>query len=595
MVCMQGKLAATQAAEHQTGSGDVAGDPHDTMIGTRVLPVLFVLDRDLKSLDLLLSDLSARFGNDFTVKGKTSPADALATLQEMADGHEPVALLLVDDPASEFLARAHALYPRAARVLLIDRDYSSTSPVVQAIALGHADYHIVRPWTDDEMMYRAMSEFLASWEREQAPNFELFRIVAAEGDSRVLQLRDVMTRFSMPAGFYPIEGEAGRRLVDDAGVDPARLPVVIRYDGQVMIDPSVPDIARAIGVNVKNDVDSCDVAIVGAGPAGLTAAVYAASEGLETVLLELAVSGGQAGTSPLIRNYPGFPHGISGGLLMERTCEQAWLMGAHIVFAQEVIGLERRGEYQSVRLLDGTGLRARTVVIATGVEWRRLGVPSLERLVGSGVFYGAAVSESRAMQDQDVFIVGAGNSAGQAALHLAKYAHAVTLVVRGAGIATSMSSYLVRAIESTPNVVVRRRTEVVHGAGDEHLESLTLADRAHDTVEDVAAAALFIMIGGEPHTQWLPDDIARDPQGYIITGRDLPGQPRAHGGHGREPLTLGTSMPGVFAAGDVRQGSIKRVASAVGEGATVVRMVHEHLRLDEPPKPQGERDAQPAT
>jgi thioredoxin reductase (NADPH) len=233
-------------------------------------------------------------------------------------------------------------------------------------------------------------------------------------------------------------------------------------------------------------------------------------------------------------------------------------------------------------------------VIATGVEWRRLGVPSLERLVGAGVFYGAAVSESRAMQDQDVFIVGAGNSAGQAALHLAKHAHAVTLVVRGAGITTSMSSYLVRAIESTPNVMVRRRTEVVHGAGDEHLESLTLADRAHDTVEDVAAAALFIMIGGEPHTQWLPDDIARDPQGYIITGRDLPEQARAHEGHGREPLTLGTSMPGVFAAGDVRRGSIKRVASAVGEGATVVRMVHEHLRLDEPPKPQGERDARPA-
>jgi thioredoxin reductase (NADPH) len=368
---------------------------------------------------------------------------------------------------------------------------------------------------------------------------------------------------------------------------------VIRYDGQVMVDPSLPELASAIGVNVKNDVDSCEVAIVGAGPAGLTAAVYAASEGLDTVLLELAVSGGQAGTSPLIRNYPGFPHGISGGLLMERTCEQAWLMGAHIVFAQEVVGIERHGEYRSIRLLDGTDLRARTVVIATGVEWRRLGVASLEALVGSGVFYGAAVSESRAMQDQDVFIVGAGNSAGQAALHLAKHARAVTLVVRGASIATSMSSYLVHAIESTPNVLVRSRTEVVDGAGYEHLESLTLADRAHDTVEEVSAAALFIMIGGEPHTQWLPDDIARDPHGYVITGRDLPEQPRAHGEHGLEPLTHETSMPGVFAAGDVRHGSIKRVASAVGEGATVVRMIHEHLRVDESPRPKGDQDAQP--
>jgi thioredoxin reductase (NADPH) len=565
-----------------------------TSPSTVSLPVLFVLDRDHKSLDVLLSDLSGRFGKDFDVKGKASPAEALVALQEMAAASQAVALLLVDESAVEFLTRAHALYPRAARVLLIDRNYSSTSPAVQAIALGYADYHIVRPWTDDEMMYRAMSEYLASWELEQAPNFELFRIVAAEGDSRVLQLRDVMTRFSMAAGFYAVDSEAGRRLLDEAGVDATRLPIAIRYDGQVMIDPSLSDLAGATGVSVKNDVDSCEVAIVGAGPAGLTAAVYAASEGLDTVLLELAVSGGQAGTSPLIRNYPGFPHGISGGLLMERTCEQAWLMGAHIVFAQEVVGLERRGEYQTVRLLDGSQLRARTVVIATGVEWRRLGVASLDALVGSGVFYGAAVSESRAMQDQDVFIVGAGNSAGQAALHLAKHARAVTLVVRGTSIETSMSSYLVHAIESTPNVVVRCRTEVVGGGGDGHLESLTLADRAHDTVEDVSAAALFIMIGGEPHTKWLPDDITRDPQGYVITGRDLPEQPRSHGERGHEPLTLETSVPGVFAAGDVRQGSIKRVASAVGEGSTVVRMIHEHLRADESSRPQGEPHAQPA-
>jgi len=391
-----------------------------------------------------------------------------------------------------------------------------------------------------------------------------------------------MTRFSMPFGCYAIESEGGQRLLHDAGLDATRLPVVIRYDGQVMIDPSLPDLARAIGVSVKNDIDTCEVAIVGAGPAGLTAAVYAASEGLETVLLELGVSGGQAGTSPLIRNYPGFPHGINGGVLMERTCEQAWLMGAHIVFAQQAVAIERRGEDRVVRLLDGTELRARTVVIATGIEWRRLGVPRLEELVGSGVFYGAAVSESRAMGDQDVFVVGAGNSAGQAVLHLAKHARAVTLLVRGESFAKSMSSYLVRAIESTPNVVVRHRTEVVDGTGDGQLETITLADRANDTVEEVSADALFIMIGGEPHTQWLPDQIARDAHGYLITGRDLLEQPGGHWEHDREPLTLETSMPGVFAAGDVRQDSIKRVASAVGEGATVVRLVHEHLREDEP-------------
>jgi len=544
--------------------------------------VLFVVDHDRTSLDALLSDLSRRFGNDFMVSGETSAAAALGALRELAAGNVPVAVVLLDEAASDFLACVHELHPSAKRVLLVNRDYSSTSPAVQAMTLGRADYHIVRPWADEETAYRAMSEFLSSWTREQKPSFEEFRIVAAEGDSRVLQLHDVMTRFSMPFGFYAAESDQGRRLLDDAGVDATRLPVVIRYDGQVIIDPDLPDLARAIGVNVKNDADACDVAIVGAGPAGLTAAVYAASEGLETVLLEQAVSGGQAGTSPLIRNYPGFPHGINGGVLMERTCEQAWLMGAHIVFAQQAVALEERGGDRVVHLLDGSELRARAVVIATGVEWRRLGVPPLEALVGSGVFYGAAASESRAMTDQDVFIVGAGNSAGQAALHLAKYARAVTLLVRGDSVTKSMSSYLVRAVESTPNVLVRHRTEVVDGGGDGSLESITLADRANDTVEEVPANAVFVMIGGEPHTDWLPDEIARDGHGYLVTGGDLLKQPEAHWDQDREPLLLETSVPGVFAAGDIRQGSIKRVASAVGEGATVVRLVHDLLREDEP-------------
>ncbi|MEA2201311.1 MAG: thioredoxin reductase [Solirubrobacteraceae bacterium] len=545
---------------------------------TAVLPVLFVVDRDPSLLEAMLSDLSGRFGKDFKVAGETSREAALAALQEMAAAEEPLALLLVDDAATDFLALAHELHPRAKRVLLIDRDYSSTSPAPQAMALGRTDYYLVRPWTDDEIMYGAITEYLSSWETEQKPNFELFRIVAEDGDNRVLQLRDALTRFSMPFGNYSAESEAGRRLLDEAGLDAMRLPVVIRYDGQVTIDPSLPDLARAIGVNFKNDVDSCQVAIVGAGPAGLTAAVYAASEGLDTVMLDRALSGGQAGTSPMIRNYPGFPQGINGGVLMARTCEQAWLMGAHIVFAQEAIALERRGEDRVVRLLDGTELVARTVVIATGIDWRRLGVPRLEALVGSGVFYGAAVSESRAMQDQHVFIVGAGNSAGQAALHVAKFARTVTLLVRSDSLAKSMSSYLVRAIDSTPNVVVRHRTEVVDGSGDETLESLKLADRANDTLEEVSAAALFIMIGGEPHTRWLPDGLARDAQGYVITGRDLLEQPGEHWDYDREPLTLETSVPGVFAAGDVRQGSMKRVAAAVGEGGAVVRLMHEHLR-----------------
>lgn len=490
--------------------------------------------------------------------------------------------MLVDNADEDLLARAHELYPQAKRVLLVDRDYSANSPAVQAMALGRADYHLVQPWADDEMLYGPMTEYLAAWTREHEPSFELFRIVDTDGDSRGRQLRDVMTRFGMPCGTYPVDSADGRQLLHNAGLDGTRLPVVVRYDGQTMVDPGLSDLAGAIGVNVHNDTDRCEVAIVGAGPAGLTAAVYSSSEGLDTVLLEEEVSGGQAGTSPLIRNYPGFPHGINGGVLMERTCEQAWLMGAHIVFAQQAVKLERSGDERVVHLADGTRLQARVVVLATGINWRRLGVPRLEALVGAGVFYGSAVGESRAMQGQDVFIVGAGNSAGQAALHLADHARTVTLLVRGDSLASSMSQYLIGAIESSPTITVRCRTEVVDGRGDTGLESITLAERGDGAsrATEVPAGALFIMIGGEPHTGWLPREIARDAQGYLFTGRDMVAE-QAEWDYFRAPLALETSMPGVFAAGDVRHGSIKRVASAVGDGATIVRMVHEHLRASE--------------
>jgi thioredoxin reductase (NADPH) len=559
----------------QTSVDTIDGRPTGQAIG---LPSLFVLDQNPAALNVLLSDLSRRFGNDFTVSGETCPEAALTVLHELATAEQPVAVLLVDATGTEeFLARAHALHPRAKRVLLVDRDYSSTSPAVQAMTLGHADYHIVRPWANTETMYRAMSEYLAAWTKEREPSFAEFRIIAEQDDGRAVQLRDVMTRFNMPFRHHTPESEAGQRLLDAAGVDATRLPVVVRYDGQVTVDPSLPDLARAVGVRIENDIETTDLAIVGAGPAGLTAAVYAASEGLDTVLLEQVVSGGQAGASPLIRNYPGFPHGIDGGTLMERTCEQAWLMGAHIVFAQQAVGLERHSGDRLVRLLDGTVLHARAVVIATGMKWRRLEMPQLEALVGAGVFYGAAMSESRAMHDQKVLVLGAGNSAGQAALHLAKHAQAVTLLARGDSLAASMSSYLIRAIESASNITVRVGTEVVGGGGGERLEYVQVADRSSGTVEKLPAAALFVMIGNQPHTQWLPDEIVRDEHGYLITGRKLLEHRSTQWTAPREPLALETSMPGVFAAGDVRDGSIKRVASAVGDAATSIRLVHEYL------------------
>jgi thioredoxin reductase (NADPH) len=361
---------------------------------------------------------------------------------------------------------------------------------------------------------------------------------------------------------------------------------MIRHDGYTMVEPARAEVIAAVGGNITIDLDKCDVVVVGAGPAGLTAAVYAASEGLQTVVLEETVSGGQAGNSPMIRNYPGFSHGVSGHELTRQACEQAWMFGAHMVFSQAAVGLGGRGDQRVVHLADGHQVASRAVIVAPGIAWRRLGVPRLEALVGSGVFYGAAGSETMAMKGRDVFVVGAGNSAGQAALHLARHARQVTMLVRGDSLARSMSEYLIREIEVTANLTVRLRTEITDGHGEHQLEALTLCDTGtglseQSRTERVPAAALFVLIGGEPRTQWLPAQIQLQ-WGYIKTGRDVAreGWPLA-----RAPLPLETSMPGVFAAGDARYRSIKRVASAVGDGATVVRLAQEYIAGDHADEP----------
>jgi thioredoxin reductase (NADPH) len=385
-------------------------------------------------------------------------------------------------------------------------------------------------------------------------------------------LRELLARFNEPFRFHDADSEQGRLLLKGKDLDASRLPVVIRHDGYTMVRPTPTQVIEATGGTVSSDVAECDVVIVGAGPAGLTAAVYAASEGLQTVVLEETVSGGQAGNSPMIRNYPGFPHGISGHDLTRRACEQAWMFGAHMIFSQRAVGLEcRRGE-RIVRLTGGGQVTAKAVIVATGISWRRLGVPSLEALVGAGVFYGAAGSETRAMRGRDVYVVGAGNSAGQTALHLARHARRVTMLVRGDSLERTMSDYLIREIGATSNISVRLRTEITEGHGSGHLEALSLYDKRRDRTERVPAAALFVLIGGEPRTQWLPKTVQLE-RGYVLTGRDVAG---------RVALPLETSVPGVFAVGDVRYRSIKRVASAVGDGATAVRLTHEYLSADDP-------------
>ena len=550
-------------------------------------PVVFIVDDDAGVVRAMSGDLNRRFGQDFRIVGETSPATGLATLRGLADAHEAVALLIADNdmaemPGVDFLGHAHEMHPLAKRVLLVERDYSARSPLVDAMILGQADYHITKPWMLEQSLYRQVSEFLAEWAKDQEAGFELFHIVGAAGDRSTHDLREMLTRFNVPFRFHEAGNPQALRLLDAKDLDETRLPVLIRHDDYTMVQPTVAELVKATGGSVTNDVTECDVVVVGAGPAGLTAAVYAASEGLSAVVLEETVSGGQAGSSPMIRNYPGFPHGISGHELTRRACEQAWMFGAHMVFSQPVVGLEARGDIKIVHQADGHEIIARTVVVATGITWRLLDVPRLEALVGCGVFYGAAGSEAHAMEGQDVFVVGAGNSAGQAALHLAKYARQVTMLVRGEDLGRSMSEYLIREIHATPNLAVRLKTEVTDAHGDDHLTAITVRDKLEERTEKLTATALFVLIGGEPRTRWLPAEVERD-GGYILTGRDvtLHVASRERWPLDRAPLPLETSLPGVFAAGDVRYRSIKRVASAVGDGATVIRLVHDYLSPDD--------------
>ena len=541
-------------------------------------------------LEALASELERRFGADYRIRSETSPEAALAAVRSLAAGGEEVALLVAGQSLGgtsgvDFLLAAHELHPGARRALLIGRGEWSTGgahPAVRAMTLGQVDSYLFHPWAEPERwLYLPVTELLAGWANARPPREEAIRIVGSPWDAATHQLRDVLGRVAIPHGLYPPDSETGRRLLEQAGEDGARLPVVAFSSGTVLVAPTHADLAEALGFRTspRPDAGGYDLAIAGAGPAGLTAAVYAASEGLRTLVVEPGVPGGQAGTSSLIRNYLGFTRGLSGDELTNRALEQAWLFGAELVLSQAVTGLRVRGAERLLRLEGGEEVAARSVIVATGVSWRRLEVPSLEALRGAGVFYGASVAEARATEGQDVFVVGAGNSAGQAAVHLAGYAGSVTVVARGERLAASMSDYLVRQLEALPNVTVLTRTEVVDVQGRGRLEGLTLRDNATGATSAVAAGALFLLIGAEPHTRWLGGLAARDAGGYLLTGRDLleAPQPSPRWPLERPPMLRETTVPGVFAAGDVRHRSVKRVASAVGSGAVAVQLVHEYL------------------
>jgi thioredoxin reductase (NADPH) len=549
-------------------------------------PAILLVADDARLLDTLAADLTPRFAGHYRILAERSPTAAVAALERLAGEEQPVALVVAARRMEGLdglglLVRARELHPLAKRVLLEHRgEWTSGEPVVRAMTLGQVDYVLFRPWLPvEQFLYLPVSEFLAAWEKSRGST-EAIQIVGRRWAARSHELRDTLARSGIPFGFYPDDSPDGRRLLEQAGEDGSRLPVVLFRRGLALVDPTHAELTAALGMRTSPAGGGCDVLIVGAGPAGLAAAVYAASEGYITQVLESAVPGGQAGTSSQIRNYLGFPYGLSGDELAQRAVHQAWLFGADFILAQAATGLRASGPDRLVRLSDGSEVTTRAVILASGVAWRRLGVPALEALNGAGVFYGAAGSEARAVRGEDVFVIGAGNSSGQAAIHLSASAASVTIVTIDERLGQFMSDYLVRKVEATPNIAVVLHTEVVDGHGRGRLEGLTLRDRHTGATRTIPASAMFVLIGAEPRTDWLDGVVERDRRGYVLTGRDLGGADgRLPAGWPleRHPLPLETSLPGVFAAGDIRYRSVKRVAAAVGEGSIAVTFVHEYL------------------
>jgi thioredoxin reductase len=586
------------------GQGDHHGlrlDPHqhrrrpgrnqrgDTVTDdARPAAAIVVVSREATALRALSRELSGRYGADYRIAVCGEPAELDARIGDLLRAG-PVALVIgvvgeADPDGIEVLARVRAVDPTVSRVAAVRwGEWDTARLVLDAIAMGKIDHWVTRPaQSPDEEFHQSITQFLGEWRIERGGGFEAMQVIGERWSARSDELRDMFSRNGIPLGLYDADSARGRQMLREYVSEPADLPVVIlRSGGQrsILANPSDLEIADAFGLVAPiSDGEVLDVAVVGAGPAGLTAAVYASSEGLRTAVVEREAIGGQAGTSPMIRNYPGFAQGVSGARLAFAAYQQAWLFGATFVLMRQLDGLSRQddGRYL-LRLSDGGTLTSRTVVITTGVTYRRLGVPGLEGMQGRGVFYGPGVSEAPAMNGRQVFVVGGGNSAGQAALHLAKWAAHVTILVRSRSLADSMSDYLIREIAAAPNVEVRYCVQVVDGAGDGHLESLVLEDRQSRRRCSLPADGLFILIGSQPRTRWAGDNPARDKWGSILTGQDVLDDPDAAWPADRPPLPHETSLPGVFAAGDVRRGSAKRVASAVGEGATTIPLVHRYL------------------
>ncbi|OBG75189.1 MULTISPECIES: FAD-dependent oxidoreductase [unclassified Mycobacterium] len=542
-------------------------------------PVMLTVDDDPSVSRAVARDLRRHYGENHRIVRAESGPDALGTLKELKLRGETVAMLIADYrmpqmSGIEFLEQAMDLYPAARRVLLTA--YADTHAAIDAINVVDLDHYLLKPWDPpEEKFYPVIDALLDAWRAAPEHPIPHTKVIGHRWSARSWQVRDFLARNGLYYTWFMADEPAGERLLSAAGEDGRRLPVVITERGKPLIEPSDAELADTLGLTTTPSQEFYDLIVIGGGPAGLAAAVYGASEGLRTVLIERTATGGQAGQSSRIENYLGFPDGVSGGQLADRARRQAEKFGAELITARKAVALEVNGPKRTVRFADGGSIDAHAVILATGVAYRNLDAEGCTELTGCGVYYGAAVSVAAECQDEEVYVVGGANSAGQAAMYLSRHAKSVTIVVRAPSLEASMSYYLIQQIEQNPKITVRTCTEVQRASGDDHLEKLTLVNNRTGEREEVACARMFIFIGAAPRTDWLDGVLARDDHGFILTGPDL----RNVCGWtlDRPPHHLETSVPGVFATGDVRAESAKRVAAAVGEGSMAVMLVHRYL------------------
>ncbi|MFE4539503.1 FAD-dependent oxidoreductase [Streptomyces scopuliridis] len=546
-------------------------------------PTILTVDDDPAVSRAVARDIRRRYGDQYRVVRAVSGAEALEALREIKLRGDRLAVMLADYRMPqmngiEFLEAAMDLFPLARRVLLTA--YADTGAAIDAINVVDLDHYLLKPWNPpEEHLYPVIDELLDAWATTPDPGINETRVVGHRWSAPSFAVRDFLARNLVPYRWLPADEPEGARLLEAAGVTPGDVPLVVTADGTSLVAPAEKELAAHVGLSTVPTSDFYDLVVVGGGPAGLGAAVYGASEGLRTVLVEREATGGQAGQSSRIENYLGFPDGVSGAQLTDRARRQALRFGAEILSAREVVGLEAAGSGRVVRFGQGSAITAHTVVLATGVSYRRLATSSLDEFTGAGVFYGSTVTEASTCAGDEVYLVGGANSAGQAAVYLSRYARRVHLLIRGAGLTRSMSSYLIDQINDIDHIVVHPWTEAVGGKGDGHLQQITLRDVRSGATDTVDSSWLFVFIGAEPRTEWLEGVVERDERGFVITGPDLvaDGRRPANWPLPRDPYHLESSVPGVFAAGDVRAASLKRVASAVGDGAMAISLVHRYL------------------